>query len=269
MKTNEVDALIAKAYTEPQHAVFFEVPVNPDSTGRRIDALAIALWRSKAFALTGFEVKVSRSDWLRELKDPSKSDALFKYCDYFYVVAPQVDGKDIIKPEEIPENWGYKLATPKGLRSIKKAPRLSPAEMPKSLMISILRREGRRETSASRAQAEKSVRDARAQITEQVAREVSSKTSQLRHELALIKNEIVKFEEATGIPLSKTLEMYKSRISAKDLGETINFINQAGIVGQTWMGPRLQSNFANLKADIEKLGPIVDAFLKISPPNET
>ena len=260
MKTNQIDALLKAKYTEPEHALFFEVPANPDSSGRRIDALSIALWRSRAFAITGFEVKASRSDWLRELKDPSKGEELFKYCDYFYVVASQVSGKDIVKADEIPENWGYMRATPKGLRIIKKAPKLVPLPMTQAFMVSILRREGRREAESLVAKARMAVADERASINQAIDSGIQSRTRSLKNELSNIKLKIEQFEKETGVPLSKT-SGFSSRLSAGQLGKAVKFVIDSGMVGENWNGARLRQNFLSIQKDIEKLSPLIDAFI--------
>ena len=69
---------------------------------RTFDAVAVNLWPSKHLDVTIFEVKVSRSDWLRELKDPTKSGAALELADFFTVVAPV----DCVKPDELPDRWG-------------------------------------------------------------------------------------------------------------------------------------------------------------------
>lgn len=78
--------------------------------------------------LIGHEVKVSRSDVLAELRDPTKADSWLQYCSYWYLVVSDpalVDGLDI------PETWGI-MAPPSGRRRvsmtvIRKAPKLHPS----------------------------------------------------------------------------------------------------------------------------------------------
>jgi hypothetical protein len=70
--------------------------------GRRADAIALQLYESRGIHLHGFEVKVSRSDWLQELRDAAKADELVRSCQYFSVVA----AAGIVDPAELPEGWG-------------------------------------------------------------------------------------------------------------------------------------------------------------------
>ncbi len=55
---------------------------------RTMDAWAMNCWESTGFRKIAFEVKVSRSDFLRELKDPRKREPAMKVSHQFYFVAP-------------------------------------------------------------------------------------------------------------------------------------------------------------------------------------
>jgi len=89
---------------------------------RRYDAIAISLWRSMGCQIHGFEVKVSRSDWLREIADPTKADTLMQHCSHWWLVCP----KEIITDlSEVPETWGIMFLTDTGLRIARKAQRLT------------------------------------------------------------------------------------------------------------------------------------------------
>lgn len=100
---DNVRAALADRFPPNEFALFFEV-----GTGRRADAIAMNLWHSRAYAVHGFEIKVSRSDWLRELKQPAKADATAKFCDYWWIVAPQ----GVVQEDELPMNWGLLIARP-------------------------------------------------------------------------------------------------------------------------------------------------------------
>ncbi len=79
--------------------------------------MSFGVWPSRGLSIIGFEVKVNRSDWLSELKNPEKAESMVVHCNEWYVVAPE----DVIKPEEVPPNWGYYLATKRGLKLVKEA----------------------------------------------------------------------------------------------------------------------------------------------------
>lgn len=107
-------------YAAPEWALLEEVHNRTGGGTRSADAIAMNLWESHAFRIIGFEIKVSRSDWLRELKDPSKADVIAAYCDMWFIVATP----DIVKEDELPPAWGLQVLKGNGLHIIKKAPLL-------------------------------------------------------------------------------------------------------------------------------------------------
>lgn len=142
--------LLGKRYSQvvgngPRWAVAEHVRSHAGFDARRTaDLVAMDLWPSSGLALHGHEVKVSRSDWLRELKEPDKAAEFMQIVDYWWLVAPAgvVAGK-----QELPDGWGMlELAvrtvgrtmrdddgayrphrvTEEYLRVVKSAPRLAP-----------------------------------------------------------------------------------------------------------------------------------------------
>lgn len=78
--------------------------------GRTLDAMAICVWSSKKHAIHGYEIKVSRKDFKRELADPDKAGVFYQWVDRFYLVTPP----GLVKPEELPTHWGLLEASPTG-----------------------------------------------------------------------------------------------------------------------------------------------------------
>lgn len=71
--------------------------------------------------LIGIEVKVSRSDWLTELKNPAKADAWRLHCHRWYLAVPD----PAIVKDDLPEGWGLMLPDGKGgYRVRKQSPRI-------------------------------------------------------------------------------------------------------------------------------------------------
>lgn len=108
----------------------------PEDRLRTADAIVVDLWPSSGNLLHGFEVKVSRSDWLTELKDPSKAEAFRPYCDHWWLVVPDA----AIVRDDLPEGWGLLAVGRDGkLRQRRKAPRLDRREMPFGMVAALLR----------------------------------------------------------------------------------------------------------------------------------
>ncbi len=89
---------------------------------RTLDAVAMSLHPSKGCALHGFEVKVTRGDWRRELADPTKAAAFTEHLDYFWVVAPP----GVVPVAELPSAWGLMETSGAGLRVKHQADALRP-----------------------------------------------------------------------------------------------------------------------------------------------
>ena len=130
-------ALLRLRYPQAEYALFRHVPNGTGgSTTRTLDAMCMSLWPSRGLDIMGFEIKCSRSDWLTELRNPAKAEALAKYCDYFWLVV--ADDK-IVKAEELPRTWGLLVANGTKLKIVTPAPKLDPVEMPRKQLAALLR----------------------------------------------------------------------------------------------------------------------------------
>lgn len=72
------------------------------SATRTFDAVAIDLYPGRGLGIHIIEVKVSRGDWLRELRQPEKSAAAEALADFFWVATPP----GIVKRDELGDRWG-------------------------------------------------------------------------------------------------------------------------------------------------------------------
>lgn len=102
---------------------------------RYADAVVMSCWPSRGLWVAGFEVKVARSDWKHELADPAKSEGVQRFCNYWWVAAPE----GIVKVEEMPETWGLYLFDGKKISVAKEAPKLSPEPLDLRFIASVLR----------------------------------------------------------------------------------------------------------------------------------
>lgn len=113
---------------------------------RAADGIAFGLWPSRGMTLRGFEAKTSRSDWLRELKNPAKADEISAYCDEWWIAAAD---NTIVKEGELPPAWGLMVASKSGLRQIKAATSLAAVRVTKVLDRNFLAALLRRSTEQS------------------------------------------------------------------------------------------------------------------------
>lgn len=134
--SEDLDKMLVERFSPPAWALFFEFP---DGTGgnknRSADAVAFSLFPSQGLEVYGFEKKVSRSDWLRELKDPKKADAVGKYCDRWWIVAP----KDVVDVKEMPVPWGLLIPRKGKLIIAKQAGKLPAKVIDRKFLVSLMR----------------------------------------------------------------------------------------------------------------------------------
>lgn len=102
---------------------------------RIADAIAVDCWTSKGQEIHGHEVKVSRSDWLAELRDPEKAEAFRPYVNRWWLVVPDLS----IVRDDLPDGWGLMLATGKATRIVRRAPLLDPLPMDRPMLAALLR----------------------------------------------------------------------------------------------------------------------------------
>ena len=106
MTSDEVkEAMRLRWRNETGFLLAFEVSDRAGLDGkRRLDAVAFGFWPGKhGLQLHAFEIKVSRGDLLRELKQPEKAQQAARHCDTFSLVVPE----DVpVDPKEIPKEWG-------------------------------------------------------------------------------------------------------------------------------------------------------------------
>jgi hypothetical protein len=93
------------AYGGVDYVVLEQVPNSTGFQGlsyRWIDAAVFSLIPSKGISRSAFEVKVSRSDLIRELQNPVKHKWCQEYFHEFWFLCP----KDIVQVDEIPNGIG-------------------------------------------------------------------------------------------------------------------------------------------------------------------
>lgn len=110
----DLTTLLRDRYSGDEWAFIAQVPDSTGGARRTADGLAMNLWRSRGLALHGFEIKVSRRDWLKEKNAPEKADLIARFCHYWWIVTPyDPDGK-MVPDFELPHGWGLIRATKAG-----------------------------------------------------------------------------------------------------------------------------------------------------------
>lgn len=136
LTTADLNAALRLRYCQPEWALMFEVAESTGSARRYADAVAMNMFPSRGLGVHGFEVKCSRSDWLREMKNPKKAEAISQYCDYWWLVT----APGIVKDGELPDTWGLMELQGKGFKVITKAKERSATPLDRAFMAAMLRR---------------------------------------------------------------------------------------------------------------------------------
>lgn len=137
LTSGDIRAVLRKVFGAPERAICFEVAQGTGfAANRHLDAVAMELWPSRGLSLTGIEIKISRHDWRRELKDPTKAEQIARFLDYFYVAAPP----NVVPVDELPSAWGlYEIDADGGCKIRRHAQRTEAEPVSRLFMAAIMR----------------------------------------------------------------------------------------------------------------------------------
>ena len=138
LSSDDLIELLSNRFSPPAWAF---IPQVRNATGflnitRTADAIAMSLYPSRGLDLHGFEIKITRGDWLKELNFPEKAEEIAQFCDFWWVVST----KEIVKIEELPLNWGLLIPHGSTMEVVKQAKLLKAKPIDHSFLAAILRR---------------------------------------------------------------------------------------------------------------------------------
>ena len=199
LKSEDLTVLLEKRYCSPAWAF---LPQVRNGTGfarsaRTADAIAMSLWPSRGLDLYGFEIKVSRQDLIRELKNPEKAEEIAQYCDFWMLV---VSDKKLIDGLAIPPNWGVLAPRGSNLVAVKEEKKLESKEPNRLFLGEILRKvvEIKVPTALLKAEHDLGKKEGAEEATERCKRDYDY---QFREHDKLEKK-VVEFEKASGVSIS-------------------------------------------------------------------
>lgn len=197
-------AMLRQKLTKPSNSSAGEYALLPQvrnsagfNASRTFDAVAVSLWPSRGFSIHCYEVKCSRSDWLRELKDPAKAEAAARHCDQFSIVAAD---SAIVRKGELPSTWGLLVVRGKTLHTVVAAPLLPGADpkrpVDRSFLVPMLRSAGAA-IPASPVEVQQARQAGIKQGQDSVRRDFDRVTDRLRD----LQERVTQFEVAAGVSL--------------------------------------------------------------------
>lgn len=185
-------------FAAPAFALLTEVGNGTGSNNNGwCDALAMSLYPSRGLELFGFELKVSRADWLRELRNPAKLESFVQFCDRWYLV---VSDKSIVKNGELPSAWGLMISTRSGLRVKVKAPELEAKPVDRVFLAALLRKVNEQSVD------EELLKKAQEHGEREGRYWADIKTAELSGKLERLRGRIEAFEAASGVQILDTWE---------------------------------------------------------------
>lgn len=129
--TLQLKAALIRRFAWPEWVTCAEVLCGT----RSIDYVAVHTWGAPE--LLGFELKASRSDWLREMRQPEKADQVFGQLDRFWLVT----AASVTTLQEVPPTWGWLTLQADGrLRAAKPAQKIARLPLDQVFVAGLMRR---------------------------------------------------------------------------------------------------------------------------------
>lgn len=247
MRSEDIRAALAKKFCAPEYALFFEVG---DATGGRArrwaDAVAMGLWPSRGLSLAGFEIKVSRQDWVREMRQPAKAEAIAQYCSQWWMVT----APGLIKEGELPELWGHFELHPNGLRVIKSAPITEAAPISRAFLAALLRRASELDRRIDRETLAKAMAKDEEATKARIDREIEFRTSRAEERAKSAEEKLRKIYEACGLTESEASSLFYDGGFSRAVG----MVHKLG-VAKTYNG------LADLAQKVRPMADAIDSFM--------
>lgn len=189
MTEADIKNLLRKRYTAPQFAFMTNVANSTGFASTYADGVAFSLWPSSGFQVEGFEIKVSRQDFLNEMKHPEKASNIITYCDKWWLVAP----KGLVHKDELPKAWGFYEIVNDKFFTRKPAPQLENKEFNINFFAAMIRRATEDVTPNEFLQAERKEMEKSAKL------EAAAGIKSAEEKAERLLKDIADFEAAAGI----------------------------------------------------------------------
>ncbi|MFJ5984270.1 hypothetical protein [Lentzea sp. NPDC092896] len=230
------------------HAVFRELNA-PDNI-HRADFVAISVWGSRGLAIDVHEVKVSRADWLTELRQPSKAEAWWPYSSRFWLVVPDAS---LVKPGELPDGWGL-MVPPKNARGRAMTIVTPAAVRQPHVPLELLARLLMRYQAEEKRRTEKAVVDAAAQAAEDARRSITRNNDPMTPEQRERLHQLDLLETIVGDKIGT----WNGRYTTRQIGDAIRWLEATRRLPSKHELARLSSMADQLNKTVTQLGALVD-----------
>lgn len=232
----DMRARLREYHSGPEWVVQFEVG---NATGSNVtnhaDAVAMSIWPSRGYKIIGYEIKVNRSDWIRELKQLHKAEAVGKFCDAWCLVAPA----DIVHEVEVPETWGWLVPAANSLRIRKQPAVVKAQELNRAFIAAMIRRSHGEIDNL----VDQKLKRLRAEDRERFQNELERALKNRLHDLEGLKKAVAEFEAQSGLHIKSW--------NGGDLGKKVKMLDT--ISADKWQGiPQIIRTLQQNATELEK-----------------
>lgn len=235
LNTTHARLMLRKRFEAPEWALLEEVAPRTGGGTRYADAVSMNLWHSRGHALYGFEIKTSRGDWLRELKQPEKTEqSVFAYCDRWYIVAPA----GVVKDGELPPTWGLFELRATGLVEKVAGKNLEAKPLTRAFFASLMRRGHEQIESIAASKMRLASMEAQRNNDKYLAEEVARRTKGIDR----YAKQIAEFEEKTGLKFD---DYAGPPVATVKLAQVLEGL-------QGWRGDEALGRLRKLAADLDR-----------------
>jgi len=243
MSENEFVNVLATKFQPPEWVIIPQVRNATGAQGkpRTADALAISTFPSRGIALHGFEFKDSRTDWLKELKDVTKADAIGRYCDCWWLA---ISDEAFVLDDELPPAWGLLGVKDGKVKVIKKAPTRETVPPTLPFVAAILRAAADvvSDESKVKERIQKAVNDGWHARHEEKRKAVEAARAEERKRYDELHQKCREFEKASGINVFSGW-----RPDVGKIGESVKFVLGGGINASVGQMERLAHDLEQLR----------------------
>ncbi|MGH8897625.1 MAG: hypothetical protein ACRDZ4_11520 [Egibacteraceae bacterium] len=260
---DEMLALLKTRYPAPSWALIPQVGNRTGGWSRCADAVGMSCWPSLGLSVHGFECKSRRADFLDEIRNGEKSQAIFQFCDYWWVVAA---GDKIVGPGELPPTWGLLVAKGGRLHVEKEAPPLKPKPLTKEFLASVLRNSLNIVTPDSKIEAGRKAgydEGYEAGINDGKYRRESAEK-----EVANLRAAICTFEQAAGVEFPKVTSYWPAKDEAERFGRAVRLVMDGDRDRALRQLQGLKDNARQIMESVDRALAEADAVIPLPVPKQ-
>ena len=244
LTTQDVLVRLETRYAPPGWVTIRECSDRTGYRNRTADFIALGIWPSRGLEIIGFEVKSRRGDWLKELKEPEKADPIAVHCDRWYVV---VTDPAIIKPGELPADWGLIAPRGAGLKIVVESPYRDKGAVSRPFFMSMMRHV--LDGTVAKDLFKQKLDEAFRQREKDLRNDLDWQHKNTEEKLKILSEKVEEFEKVSGVKISNRWE------SGKDIGEAVRFVlnhrPDEHLSQLKWLSSRLKEIAKDVDLDIE------------------